>query len=220
MSFNFIYTLFHDISAAVFSTFFDAECFGLENVPKEGPFILACNHTSFLDPFVAACFFRRPIYFFARKTLFKNALANWLLRRMNAIPVDRDEGRDPSALKKVLKLLKTGEGVLVFVEGTRSIDGTLQEAKRGVGLMACRTGVPVIPLRIFGTYEAWGRNRRFPSIGSPITLVYGQPIYPQIYDPAHSTTANLKKGSIEMKDRYQTAADKILERIKALAWKS
>ena len=87
-------------------------------------------------PFLAGSFISRDIHFFARKTLFKPGFADWILRRFNSIPVDRDGGKDVSALKRVLELLREGEGVLIFPEGTRSPDGTIQ-----IGRASCRERV-------------------------------------------------------------------------------
>lgn len=201
-----IYRIGHALSAFLFQGILGAEAYGVNTVPKTGPFLLACNHTSNLDPFLAGCFISRDIYFFARKTLFKPGFANWILRKFNSIPVDRDGGKDISALKKVLELLSQGEGVLIFPEGTRSLDGSIQTAKRGVGMMACKAQVPVVPVHIRGSFEVWGKSGKFPKfLPDRITLVYGQPLYPKDYDPGHNDP-----------DRYQKAADIILKVISEL----
>jgi 1-acyl-sn-glycerol-3-phosphate acyltransferase len=200
-----IYKIGHSLSCFLFQNILDCEAYGADFVPKTGPFLLACNHSSNLDPFLAGCFISRDIYFFARKTLFKPGFANWILRKFNSIPVDRDGG-DVSALKKVLELLKQGEGVLIFPEGTRSPDGLIQTAKKGVGMMACRAQVPVVPVHIIGSFDVWGKGGKFPKfLPGHIRLVYGQPLNPKDYDPGQGDP-----------DRYQKAADKILKTIVSL----
>lgn len=201
-----IYRIGHAFSRFIFQNLLQCEAYGVDHVPQRGGFLLACNHASNLDPFIAGCFLNRDIYFFARKTLFKRGFADWVLRRFNAIPVDRDGGKDISALKRVLELLSEGEGVLVFPEGTRSLDGKIQSAKKGVGMMACRSGVPVVPVHIFGSYEVWGRGSKWPKFSpGKIVLHYGKPLYSKDYD--------FGEGDAE---RYQKAADVILRAIVSL----
>lgn len=201
-----IYRIGHTLSRFLFQTILRAEAYGIDYVPKEGPFLLACNHTSNLDPFIAGCFIQRNIHFFAKKSLFKPGFANWIFHQFNAIPVDRDSGKDISALKKVLELLKNCEGVLVFPEGTRSLDGSLQSAKKGVGLMACKAQVPVVPARIIGSFDVWGKDSKKPKlILDKISIIYGNPLWPSDYDPGGNDP-----------ERYQKAADAILKAIASL----
>lgn len=205
-SFKPIYRIGHSVSRFVFQSIFRCEAYGASFVPKTGPFLLACNHSSNLDPFLAGSFISRDIYFFARKTLFKPGFANWILQKFNSIPVDRDGGKDVSALRRVLELLSQGEGVLIFPEGTRSPDGSIQAAKRGIGMMACRAKVPVVPVHIIGSFDVWGKGGKLPKfLPGRITLIYGQALLPQDYDPGRDDP-----------DRYQKAADLILNAITSL----
>lgn len=192
-----MYRIGHAVSRFVFQNLLQAEAYGIDHIPTHGPFLLACNHASFLDPFVAGCFFNRDIYFFARKSLFKPGLAEHILNGFNAIPVDRASGKDISALKRVFELLRQGQGVLIFLEGTRSLDGTLQPAKKGIGLMACKAQVPIIPTHIIGSFEVWGRSGKFPKLlTNKIAVIYGPPLYPKDYDLNPNDP-----------NRYQNAAD-------------
>ena len=178
--------------------------YGSENMPPRGSFILAVNHASFYDPAAVTCRLPRPIHFFARKTLFKGLFGK-LIAKLNAIPVDRDGDGDVSAIKRVLGLLRKGEGLLLFPEGTRSPDGNLQEPQRGVGMIACRTGVPILPARIFGSYESFGRQRKWPKIGQPISIVFGEVILPMEIDPG---------GEHDL--RYETSAKRIMKAIERI----
>jgi 1-acyl-sn-glycerol-3-phosphate acyltransferase len=101
--------------------------------------------------------------------------------------------------------LKEDRAVILFPEGTRSPDGTLQKAKAGVGLMACKTGVPVVPCRVFGSFAAYGKGRLIPRLGTPITIVFGPPIPPADYDDPAAGRA-----------RYEIAAQRIMDRIATL----
>lgn len=201
--------LLYDFSAWLLTTtagiFFRGDYVGAQHIPKHGAFILAANHASFIDPPVIGSRLPRRLVYFARKTLWKPGFLSWWLDGVGAVPVDRDAGNDVSALKRVLGSLKDGRPLILFPEGTRSPDGNLQPAKAGVGMIACRTQVPVIPVRIIGSFEAFGRDRKFPKLFTPVHVVFGAPIPPTAYDPG-----------AKAKDRYQTAAERIMAAIAAL----
>lgn len=182
----------------------DLQVAGVENVPEEGPFLLACNHASFLDPPVFAVACPRELHFFARKTLWKGAFGN-LITNLNAIPIDRDGERDLQAFRRVFSTLKEGGSLLVFPEGTRSPDGELHEGKKGVGMIACRAGAPVVPARIFGSYEMWSRHKKLPNLTADLGVSFGPPIPLEDYDPGKEDPA-----------RYETAAARIMAGIAAL----
>jgi 1-acyl-sn-glycerol-3-phosphate acyltransferase len=146
----------------------------------------------------------RQVSFFARKTLWKPGLAAWWLTTVGTIPVDRDGGTSLDAIKRVLAALATGKVVIVFPEGTRSVDGRLQPPKAGVGLLACRARVPVVPARIFGSFEAFGRDRAV-HFGTPVDITYGPPLYPPDYDHPQ-----------DGKERYARTAERIMAAITVL----
>jgi 1-acyl-sn-glycerol-3-phosphate acyltransferase len=141
---------------------------------QSGPAILAMNHESYLDPLLAGTACDRAIYFLARRTLLDAPLLGWLLPKLNVIPVNQ-EGVDRSAIKALIRALNAGNGVLVFPEGSRTLDGNLQRAEPGLGLVIAKTLAPVVPMRIFGAHKALprgGGGLRF----VPITIVIGEPI--------------------------------------------
>jgi 1-acyl-sn-glycerol-3-phosphate acyltransferase len=123
---------------------------GREHIPAEGPFILASNHRSFLDPFVIAVMARRPIYFMTKKEAFINRPVAWLLSSLGAYPIDR-RGGDQEAMATTRAILERGDGVLIFPEGTRTRPGPLGRPKRGIGRLALETGAPVVPVAIIGS---------------------------------------------------------------------
>jgi 1-acyl-sn-glycerol-3-phosphate acyltransferase len=199
-----VYGFFHYVALTAYDVFFRGNVLGLENLPRTGSFLLAANHTSFLDPPLIGSQVQRQIAYFARKTLWKPGFASWWLDTVGTIPVDRDGGQDVSAIKRVLRALKEDKGLILFPEGTRSPDGALQAPKAGVGLICCRAQVPVVPVRIFGSFEAYGKSRGL-RLGTPVSIVFGAPILPAVYDEPNAG-----------KERYQIASERIMSRIAAL----
>jgi 1-acyl-sn-glycerol-3-phosphate acyltransferase len=200
-----VYGFCHYVIRVMFDVLFRGDVAGTENFPKEGAFLIAGNHASHLDPPLIGAHVPRQMCFFARKTLWKAGFASWWLDTVGTIPVDRDGGQDVSALKRVLRALGEGKVTILFPEGTRSLDGRLQPAKAGVGFMACRMQVPVVPARIFGSFEAFGKGMKFPRFGTPVTVVFGRPLPPAVYD---DPTAG--------KQRYQIASERIMAAIASL----
>ena len=199
-----LYGLCHYAIVAFYDMAFRGEIAGLEHIPHDGPFLIAGNHASLLDPPFIGCQVPRQIAFFARKTLWKPGIASWWLDSVGCIPVDRDGGSDISAIKRVLQALQGGRALILFPEGTRSPDGQLQPPKAGVGLIACKTQVPVLPVRIFNSHRAFGRDGRI-RWGTPVSITFGAPLQPHDYDDPRAG-----------KERYQRASEKIMTAIAAL----
>lgn len=203
--YNWMFRLAQQVSYTVLNSLFSLEIEGLEHIPQAGPFILASNHASHFDPPAIGSIIGRNIFFFARKSLFKPGFAKWLLDQLNTIPVDRDGDSDIGALRRTIKVLEEGEGLVLFPEGTRTHDGTLGAAKPGVGLIACKTQAPVIPVVIRGSYDALPRGARFPTWGHPLRIQFGRPLLPAAYD-------SLRRD----KERYVQASKVIMQAIEAL----
>src|SRR6058998_1759864 len=171
---NFYYWLGYHFSRLVGRLFFRFRVVHRERMIQSGPVILAMNHQSYLDPPLAGTTCDRAIYFLARRTLLNVPLLGWLLPKLNVIPVNQ-EGVDRSAIKAVIRVLQAGNGVLVFPEGSRTLDGNLQSAEPGLGLVIAKTLAPVVPMRIFGAREALPRGGgRLRLV--PITIMIGEPI--------------------------------------------
>lgn len=198
---NFTYWFFHNIAQVTYDACFRGDVIGLQNLPAQGAFLIAANHSSHLDPPLVGCHIPQQVSFFARKTLWKPGVASWWLDAVETIPVDRDGGSDITAMKRVFGALKADRVVILFPEGTRSFDGKLQSPKPGIGMLACRAGVPVVPARLFGTFEAYGRGGRL-RLGTPVSIIYGKPIQPAEYDDPSAGKA-----------RYEQAARRIMARI-------
>ena len=179
-----------------------------DRVPALGGAILAGNHVSFLDPpfFGQAC--KRPAFYMARDTLFRNPIAGWVLRSWNCVPINRDRG-DIGAMRTVLRLLGEGKAVVMFPEGTRSRDGKLQEARAGIGMIVAKANVPVVPMRIFGTDRALPKGASVPR-PAKVTIVFGEAFtYPLPAD------FDLMRGE-ELKAVYFEIGREIMRRIAAL----
>ncbi len=200
-----VYGFCHYVLRVLFDMAFRGDVVGLENLPREGAFLIAANHASHLDPPLIGAQIPRQITFFARKTLWKPGLASWWLDAVGTIPVDRDGGQDVGALKRVLRALDSGKVLIVFPEGTRSPDGHLQAPKPGVGFITAKTQVPVVPARIFGSFDAFGKGDKFPHFGTPIRITFGRPIPPSVYDDP-------KAG----RERFQIASARIMAEIAKL----
>ena len=140
----------------------------------------------------------------ARRTLLDGWFFGWLLPKLNVIPVDSESGKDRTALKALIRILRAGEGTLVFPEGQRSPDGKLQPAQPGLGLVIAKTLAPVVPMRIFGAFEAWPIHEKWPRPGR-VTVVVGEPIY--------FTEKDLEPAG---KDLYQRLSQRVMDAIAAL----
>src|SRR5215831_2860412 len=172
---NFYYSLGYHLSRWLARIFFSFRIIRRERVIQTGPVILAMNHQSFFDPPLAGNACDRAIYFLAKRSLMGVPILGWLLPKLNVIPVNL-EGGDRSALKALIRILTAGNCALVFPEGTRTPDGTLQPAQPGVGLIIAKTRAPVVPMRIFGAFDAWPIDGKL-RLWRAITIVIGQPIF-------------------------------------------
>lgn len=199
-----IYKIACTASYAFFDTLFNIEPFDLHHLPESGPYILASNHTSYFDPPAIACCITSSLHFLARKSLFKSAFAGWLLPRLNAIPIDRGGHSDIGAIRTIIGLLQAGYKTVLFPEGTRSETGLLQPGKRGIGLIACKAQVPIVPVRIWGTFEGLKRGEWLPCLQDSILVGFGPPLYPIDFDNKQHS------------DRYQNAADQVMKAINAI----
>jgi 1-acyl-sn-glycerol-3-phosphate acyltransferase len=197
------YSVGYHFSRWLAKIFFRFRILHRDRMIQTGPAILAMNHQSYLDPPLAGNACDRAIYFLARRSLLDVPFLAWLLPKLNVVPVEQ-EGMDRSALKAIIRLLKAGEGVLIFPEGSRTLDGDLLPSLPGMGLIIAKTLAPVVPMRIFGAHEALprgGGKLRF----APITVVVGEPIY--------FTAADLED---RRKEAYARLSQRVMDAIAAL----
>lgn len=141
------------------------------------PVIIAANHCSNLDPIVIGAVFPKRLRYLAKSELFSFAPFGFAIRALGAVPAKREDMQGAAgALKFLLERIQKGESVLLFPEGQRSTDGSLKSLEGGVGLLAAKTGAPVVPAFIHGTFQALPRG----SAGYrpvKIDLAFGDPIY-------------------------------------------
>lgn len=155
------YSVVRAITWLILKIFWQMKVEGFENIPKKGAVIIASNHVSYLDPAVLVASLNRKIYFIAKKEVFKNTFVSFILKKMNAFSVDR-ENVDIVAFKKTINILREEKILGIFPEGTRSSNGELQELKLGVIKIAMKTGVPILPVGISGTHKIYPRGIKFP----------------------------------------------------------
>jgi 1-acyl-sn-glycerol-3-phosphate acyltransferase len=193
----------------IYRFYFRWSVFNPERVPVKGPVILAANHMSYLDPPLVGSGLHRDINYLARESLFRYPGMGALLRSWNSVPVDRDGG-GAAGLKAILDRLLHGGGIILFPEGTRSFDGKLQPARSGIGLTVIKSAAPVVPVRVFGTYEAYGRHIKIPR-PKPIAVKYGEPM-----DFAELRAEAKTCSKTRLKEIYQQVADAIMAEIAKL----
>lgn len=171
---NLSYRIGWSLFRVVFATYFRWRVCNPERVPLSGPVILASNHASILDPPLVGSALPRGINYLARESLFRFPGIGALLRSWSAVPVDRD-GAGAKGLKAILNRLLAGGGIILFPEGTRTRDGELLPARSGIGLIVIKSTAPVIPVRVFGTFAAYGRDLKIPR-PYPVVVKYGRPM--------------------------------------------
>lgn len=170
-------TMFHKFCQCaffiLFKVFFRLEVKGVRNIPRAKAVIVASNHMSNFDPVVVGSAFPRNLRYMAKEELFRNKLFGALLRLVGAFPLKRDL-TDVGSMKECLRHLREGRSVLVFPQGTRSVH-PLSAVHRGVGFIAAKSNLPVIPTRVFGTETILPRHAAFFK-GGGLKVVFGRPL--------------------------------------------
>lgn len=194
--------MIHDFSRFLCILFFKLICRvkvkGKGNIPKRGGFILASNHVSYLDPMAVGSSCPRRLNYMARHDLFANPVFSWLLYRWRAFPVKRNSA-DRFALKEAMSRVEKGGGLLLFPEGTRSQDARLSDKPEpGIGFLAAKLNVPVIPVFVKGTERVLPKGAKF-VVSAKVTVCFGKQIH------------------IERRMPYQDIAQLILDRIRHLS---
>ena len=176
---------------------------GSHHVPVTGGAVIASNHVSYLDFIfcgLGANESRRLVRFMAKQSIFAHRVGGPLMRGMHHIPVDRDAGL--ASYKAALEALKAGEVVGVFPEATISQSFTVKEIKSGASRMAAATGVPLVPLALWGGQRLWtkGHKRNLAQRHIPISIIVGEPLYPTRHDKPETI-------SVELRHRMQALLD-------------
>lgn len=175
----------------------------LRALPNRGPVILAANHESYLDPPLVGMAFSGPLRFIAWDQLFKSRVFGFLIRALGAVPVSHENKSSAAGLlRQVMGFLDDGYSVLIFPEGERSPDGNLMPLEGGVALMAVKKNVPIVPVWIDGTFEAYPLQNRFPR-PHKVAVTFGEPIFP----------GDLPEGMPEKADKERRTA--LLDRLQS-----
>jgi 1-acyl-sn-glycerol-3-phosphate acyltransferase len=170
-----IYRMINFLAWLGFKIFFRLKIYGQEHF-FEGAAIIAANHVSFLDPPILGISWPEEVHFLAKQSLFKIPFLRFFLKKTNTHPLKGDGG-DVGVFKMICQLLNQGRKVVLFPEGKRSLDNTLAPIKPGISLLVSKTHASIIPAYIFGTFEAWPCNRKFPKIGKEVGCVFGSPLF-------------------------------------------
>ncbi|MGH2579007.1 MAG: lysophospholipid acyltransferase family protein [Actinomycetota bacterium] len=185
------------LARAWFRRRYDVRQHGGEWVERSGGFIIASNHIGLLDGPLLAAFCPRPLHALTKREMFEGHTGRALLA-VGQIPLSRHEV-DPAAIKDCLKVLREGGVVAIYPEGTRG-SGEVKRIHTGAAYLALVTGVPVIPVAVFGTRDAGGGIDSIPGRGARFDLVYGAPVYldqqpwPRRRDDVRRATAKLRNG--------------------------
>jgi 1-acyl-sn-glycerol-3-phosphate acyltransferase len=157
------------------SAFWRIRAFGLTNIPPTGPVLLLANHQSFLDLVViGGPIVTRNFHPMARKTLFKGTFGK-LIASVNATPIDQEKS-DLAGLRRVIELLKGGNIVLVFPEGSRTPDGFVKEFQEGLMLLIRRAQPMVVPVAVEGPFDVWRIKQKLPHLTGRMASKFGKPI--------------------------------------------
>jgi 1-acyl-sn-glycerol-3-phosphate acyltransferase len=175
---------------------------GRHHIPRRGGILLAANHVSAYDPPAVGCVIPRPAYFMAKKELFDNPAKNMIMKVARCIPVDRgDIGH--MTVKRIGELLRDGQAVLLFPEGTRSHSGELGKVKEGVGMIAAQNNVDIVPVHVAGLFKVRGSIFRRPRI----SITFGEPV---------RVSSIVAEFGQQGRDLYRKIAAAVFDRIREL----
>jgi glycerol-3-phosphate dehydrogenase (NAD(P)+) len=176
-----VYLVVRAVLLPSFLLYFRLRRIGSEHIPRSGPVLLAANHRSFIDPFMVGALSRRPVYYVAKRELFRRRSQAWFLNALGAFPIDRGRS-DEDAISTAREILQRGDCVVIFPEGTRVRPGPLGAPRRGVGRLALETGVPVVPIAVIGTEDIRRRWRVRPRL---VRVRCGPPLrFAPVSDPS------------------------------------
>lgn len=192
-----LYSISRSILLFILRLFFRFQVKGKEFLPRNGGFILASNHVSNLDPIALGCASFRALDFMAKQELFSVPVFGRLISLVRAFPVKRNNA-DLSAMKEAMRRIRAGAGLVLFPEGTRKISEAASEIQSGVGFLAAKLGVPVVPAFIKGTDAALPKGAKFIK-PAQISVYFGRQIF------------------VERSVPYQDSAQRIMDSIRHLS---
>lgn len=171
-----LYSFFKLLGEVIFGAYYRVRRLGLNRYARDGPLILVSNHISYMDPLLIGLTFPRQIVWMMLESIYRRPVINFICRKASVIPVKRDS-RDLKALKRALGVVKQGRVLGVFPEGRMARDGKLQSTfGDGAAMISLKTGVPILPVAIEGSFDSFPPEGRFPKPGR-ITVRYGAPLF-------------------------------------------
>ncbi len=203
---KFSYRLVHEAAKLFLKLFYRLEIHGIENY-QPGPGLLAANHASFLDPPILSACCPEEVHFVAKEELFKVPFLGWLIQILNSHPVGSSSS-DAATLKLMVNLVKEGKKVILFPEGSRSMEGDFEPFQEGLAFLAYKAGAPVYPVYIHGAYAIWNRHRKFPRWRGKLACVFGKPIALQQFaglakkEALRAITEKTKEAIAELRKNY------------------
>ena len=199
---NYFFYLLKVTGVILFKLLYNVQVKHETRIPKKGPLIVAANHFSYMDPAVLQTMFPRRITFMMTEIYYAGR-ARWLFKLLRCICV-REKGSNITALREGVEVLRKNGVVGIFPEGAVSKEGRLQEGNPGIGFLVKKTGAPVIPAYISGTYEALPKGKTIPKI-TRIKIIFGSPM-----------TFHITHENVEKKDIVEIT-EQIMNKIKALS---
>ncbi|MEI7506595.1 MAG: lysophospholipid acyltransferase family protein [Actinomycetes bacterium] len=178
---------------------------GQENIPTTGPFILAPIHRSYIDTPIASGCTRRRMRFMGKDSMWKHQPLNWMLSALGAFPVTRGSA-DREAILRAIKVLKSGEPLVLFPEGERKSGAVVQPLMDGAAYVACKAGVPIIPVGIGGSERVMGKGAKF-IYPRKLVVIIGQPIPVPASVEGRMPRAAVKEVTEQLYDQLQKLFD-------------
>ncbi|MBL7214852.1 MAG: 1-acyl-sn-glycerol-3-phosphate acyltransferase [Phycisphaerae bacterium] len=168
------YEIWRFISVGIVRLLYRVRVYGKENIPRDGAVLVLSSHQSFFDPMLCQGWLRRPFYYVPRETLFVG-FWGWAIDSFYTIPINQEQVSLKS-MRSIIDVLKRGHIVCLYPEGSRTLDGKIDEIKPGFCLLARRSKAAIVPMVIDGIFERWPRTQKYPKPGGRVGVIYGKPI--------------------------------------------
>lgn len=196
---------------AILRTYCRMEVSGAEHVPKSGPFVLAPVHRSYIDTPIASGCTRRRLRFMGKDSMWKKRPFGWTLSALGAFPVTRGSA-DREAITRAIAVLESGEPLVLFPEGERKSGPEIQPLRDGAAYVACKAGVPIIPVGIGGSERVLGKGMKF-MYPRKLVVIIGEPILPAVAVNGRMPRAEVKQVSSHLHVRLQNLFDEAQRRV-------